>query len=118
MNVKLDENLPESLSGLLGGLGHKVHTVRQEALAGYPDSEIWRVVQREERFLVTQDLGFSDVRKFPPGTHHGILLLRLRSPSRGNLIQRVVELFQDENVELWRACLVVATENKVRITHS
>jgi predicted nuclease of predicted toxin-antitoxin system len=51
MNIKLDENLPESLSRLLNELGHTVHTVRQEALAGHPDSEIWRVVQVEERFL-------------------------------------------------------------------
>jgi predicted nuclease of predicted toxin-antitoxin system len=117
MNIKLDENLPESLSRLLNELGHTVHTVRQEALAGHPDSEIWRVVQVEERFPITQDLGFSDVRKFVPGTHHGILLLRLHTPNRENLIQRVVELFREENVDAWRACLVVATENKVRVTN-
>lgn len=62
-------------------------------LAGRPDAEVWRVTQREERFRITQDLEFSDVRKFPPGTHHGILLLRLHTPNRENLIRRVAELF-------------------------
>jgi len=117
MNIKLGENLPESLARFLGELGHTVHTVRQQELSGRPDGEIWRAVQIEERFLITQDLGFSDVRKFAPATHHGILLLRLHTPNRENLIQCVAELFREENVDALRSCLVVATENKVRVTY-
>ncbi len=49
--------------------------------------------QRDGRFLITQDLDFSDARRFAPGTHYGILLMRLRSPGRLELVDRDQELF-------------------------
>ena len=70
---------------------------------------------RESRFLITQDLDFSDSRKFAPGSHHGILLIRLRSPNRRALIERIEEMFRKENVSEWVGCFVVATERKIRV---
>ena len=77
MKIKLDENLPFRLSTLLKGLGHDTHTVHDERLAGRPDNEIWQAAQTDSRFLITQDMDFSDLRKFAPGSHHGILLFAL-----------------------------------------
>ncbi len=86
-----------------------------EGLTGHDDQEIWRAAQTESRFLITQDLDFSDLRHFAPGTHAGALLVRLHSPSRQNLITRVQYLFQRENVDQWRGCFVVVTERKIRV---
>jgi len=91
MKIKLDENLPRRLAHLLQTLGHDVHTVYDELLVGRADPEIWKAAQNESRFLITQDLDFSDLRRFAPGSHHGILLVRLRSPDRGSLADRVLE---------------------------
>jgi predicted nuclease of predicted toxin-antitoxin system len=115
MKLKLDENLPYGLSSTLGSLGHDVHTVYEENLTGHVDAEIWDSAQREGRFLLTQDLDFSDARKFIPGLHHGILLVRLKSPSRSDLLFRIEQLFKVENVGDWKGCFVVATDKKIRI---
>jgi predicted nuclease of predicted toxin-antitoxin system len=115
MRIKLDENLPDSLSPLLKQLGHDASTVNDEGLTGGADHEIWEAAQREARFLITQDLDFSDTRQFAPGRHRGILLVRLHSPSRQNLIERVESIFRSENIEGWMGCFVVATERKVRV---
>lgn len=115
MKIKLDENLPLRLAILLKELGHDAHTLHDEPLIGHADREIWEAAQKESRFLVTQDLDFSDLRQFAPGSHHGILLVRLRSPNRRDLIERVGELFQKENVGEWAGCFVVATERKIRV---
>ncbi|HUD49793.1 MAG TPA: DUF5615 family PIN-like protein [Candidatus Baltobacteraceae bacterium] len=115
MKVKLDENLSESLFTSLAGLNHDLDTVRSEGLAGRADSEVWQAAQSSGRFLVTQDLDFSDMRKFAPGTHHGLLLVRLRSPGRGALMKRVSDLFQSEDVNAWANCFVLATDTKVRV---
>jgi hypothetical protein len=50
-----------------------------------------------------------------PGSHHGILLVRLHSPNRRNLIGRLVELFEKEIVGEWAGCFIVATERKIRV---
>ena len=85
-----------------------------EHLAGR-DDEVWRATQTVGRFPITQDLDFSDVRRFEPGTHAGLLLVRLARPGRNALASRVAMLFATEQVDQWRGCLVVATEHKVRV---
>jgi uncharacterized protein (DUF433 family)/predicted nuclease of predicted toxin-antitoxin system len=109
------KNLPARLSAVLSGLHHDVHTLSDENLSGCSDHELWEASKREGRFLITQDLDFSDLRQFTPGTHHGILLVRLRTPDRESLINRVQELFRTEDVNSWARCFVVATERKVRV---
>ncbi|HUU12285.1 MAG TPA: DUF5615 family PIN-like protein [Terriglobia bacterium] len=115
MRIKLDENLPSRLASRLAAMGHDVQTVAEEGIAGSNDPVIWQVAQREARFLITQDLDFSDVKRFAPGSHYGILLIRLRTPSRRALIARVEDLFRVEDVDQWPKCFVVATERKVRV---
>ena len=115
MNIKLDENLPGRLVSELQSLGHDVDTVRAERLAGRDDTVIWQAAQLADRFLITQDLDFSGVRQYTPGTRAGLLLVRLARPARDALVARVAVLFATEAVELWRGCLVVATDHKVRI---
>lgn len=112
MKIKLDENLPFSLASRLSTLGHDVHTVRDERLIGRIDLEIWEAAQRDGRFLITEDLDFSDTRRFTPGTHHGVLLIRLRLPNRRGLLRRVEDLFRGENVSAWTGCFVVARTSK------
>ena len=115
MRVKLDENLPASLQPRLAGLGHDVDDVPSEGLAGRDDRAVWQAAQQSGRFLVTQDLDFSDLRAFVPGTHYGILVVRLAEPGRTALVTRIESAFQDEAVETWKGCFVVLTEHKLRV---
>ena len=115
MKIKFDENLPEIVAELLENLGHEVHTVFIEGLNGRNDRVIWHAAQTESRFLITQDLDFSNIHQFSPGTHAGILLVRLHAPSRQNLIAAIENIFRSENVEQWSGCFVIATERKTRV---
>jgi predicted nuclease of predicted toxin-antitoxin system len=115
MKIKVDENLPAGLAGLLATHDHDIQTVPGEKLAGAKDPAVWDAAQRESRFLITQDLDFSDVRRFQPGTHYGLLLVRLRMPTRRALLERVRVIFETEDVSSWAGCFVVATDHKLRI---
>ena len=115
MRIKLDENLPSRLAQALGSSGHDVDTVEDEHLTGCSDAAVWEAAQEAGRFLITQDLDFSDIRKFAPGAHHGVLLVRLPSPGRRALFDRVHTLFETEDVESWRGCFVVSGERKIRV---
>ena len=100
MRITLDENLPLRLAPILSQQGHETDTVPQEGLAGQDDAHVWHAAQLADRFFITQDLDFSDVRRFAPGTHHGLLLVRLRDPGRKALVRRVQSLFQTETLSL------------------
>ena len=115
MKLKLDENLPESLVAELSALNHDADNVRQESLAGRDDPDVWAAAQMAERFFITQDFDFSDVRRFQPGTHHGLLLVRLPDAGRVALTQRITEVFRSEDVETWKGCFVVLSGHKLRV---
>lgn len=115
MKIKLDENIPVSLGSVLTSLGHDVDTVRDEGLLGKADPVVWEAACREGRFFITQDLDFSDFRKFAPGTHSGLLLVRFDNPSLPNLLHRLWETMTQYDVESWSGCFVTASEKKVRV---
>jgi predicted nuclease of predicted toxin-antitoxin system len=115
MKVKLDENLPDRIVAGLAALGHDTDTVAGEGLGGATDEDLWPKVQQAARFLITKDLGFSDERRYPPGSHQGILVLRLSDDRSSAAAERVTAVFQTEAVEAWAECLVVVTDHKVRV---
>ncbi|MCL4692808.1 MAG: DUF5615 family PIN-like protein [Candidatus Hydrogenedentes bacterium] len=115
MKIKLEENMPSQLALHLSRLGHDVETVPQEGLAGNEDSIVWAVAQNEGRFFITQDLDFSDIKRFASSHHAGLLIVRLRTPNRRALVQRLCELFQTDDAESWTGCFVVVTERKLRV---
>lgn len=115
MRIKLDENLPVGLVEELSRLGHDVDSVPQEGLTGKPDPSIWTACQNDRRLLITQDLDFSDIREYAPGSHHGLMLMRLGEPSRSNLIERLRLIFNRESVDSWSRCFVTVTDLKIRI---
>jgi len=117
MKIKLDENLPFRLVEILSQLGHETDTIPQEGLKGCNDAQIWEATQRAGYFLITQDLDFSNIHRFMPGTHHGLLLIRLRDPGREALLKRIQNLFETEAVEHWQSCFVVVTEHKIRVRY-
>lgn len=115
MRLKLDENLPAILVEDLVALGHDVDTAVSEGPAGHEDPEVWSGAQAAGRMLLTQDLDFSDVRVFAPGTHPGLVLVRMREPGLSALRTRLLAVFRAEPVEAWAGCFVVVTDRKVRV---
>ena len=115
MRIKLDENLPRSAADRLKALGHDVHTVIEEGLSGKSDGEVWAAAQAELRFLVTQDLDFSDQRRFAAGSHPGILLIRLPDSEQWRIADYLLAWLSSPDAETWERCFVVATLNKVRV---
>ena len=115
MKIKLDENMPTALLTLLSSHGHDPDNAQAEGLGGCGDDVIWRAAQEAGRLFITQDLDFSDVRKFVPGSHCGILVFRLSEPGWLALVNRAEAVFAIERLEDWRGCFVVVTDRKVRV---
>lgn len=95
MKFKLDENFGTRTQNIFKEAGHEVHTVRQESLQGAPDEQLYAVCRAEERCLVTLDLDFANVIRFPPDQMGGIVVIRIpRNPSLPVLEQLVRQFLQ------------------------
>ena len=64
-----------------------------EGLGRQEDDVVWLAAQADRRFLVNQDLDFSDARTYASGTHHGLLLVLLPQRGRTALHDRVARPF-------------------------
>jgi predicted nuclease of predicted toxin-antitoxin system len=115
MRIKLDENLPAELATMLRQIGHDVDTVTTEKLTGQPDEVVWQAAGKTGRFFITSDLDFSDVRRYRPGTHAGVLLIRLYVEGRDRLLSYMQELLAHNDLAAWHGMLVVATDRKIRV---
>jgi predicted nuclease of predicted toxin-antitoxin system len=86
LRFKVDENCPLEFVELLRGAAYDADHVLDEGLAGSADSDVAAVVRREQRALVTLDLDFADVRRFPPAEYSGLIVLRPESQHRARLV--------------------------------
>ncbi len=77
MKFKLDENFGTRTQQLFLAAGHDVSTVGSQGLCGSPDERLFEICGREGRCLVTLDIDFGDVTRFPPDSSAGVVVLRL-----------------------------------------
>ncbi|GGA29773.1 DUF5615 family PIN-like protein [Okeania sp. KiyG1] len=115
MLIKLDENLSITHANFLRDEGYDCDRVTDEGLSGEDDEVVWQQVCTEGRFFITLDLDFSDVRRFPPGTHPGILLLRPGSGGRQAVLDILMRVVQEYPLANLQGCLVVADKTQTRI---
>lgn len=115
MRFKTDENLPVEIAQLLRPQGHDALTIGEEGPLGVADSAVAAVCQVEKRSIVTLDLDFSDVRRYPPENYAGIIVLRpvvQLIPHLLRLMARVIALVDQEPLE---GCLWIVDDHRVRI---
>jgi predicted nuclease of predicted toxin-antitoxin system len=96
MKFKVDENLPVDIAGIY-------------------DISISKICQNEQRILLTLDLGFSDIRTYPPSEHEGIIVLRLNRQDKIHVMdiaRRVLSVLPQEEIKgkLW-----IVDEKRIRI---
>lgn len=115
MRIKVDEDLPSEIRDLLVAAGHDAATVVDQKLTGTPDERLWPLVQQERRCFFTADKGFADTRKYPPGSHAGVVLFRLPRESRAGYVRLAELLLKEQNLDDIGGFVVVVAPDAIRI---
>jgi predicted nuclease of predicted toxin-antitoxin system len=115
MKLKLDENLSRHLKPILIGFGHDVLTAADENLLSHPDTEIAQAAKNEQRMLMTLDVEFADLRKYPPGSHPGVILFRPLSLSPLSVNAFIADFIRRTDLDRLAACVAVVDPVHVRI---
>ena len=115
MDFKIDENLPVEVAQLLSQAGHSASTALQEGLGGATDETVSAAMLRENLILVTLDIGFADIRAYPPAEFPGLVVLRLRRQDKLHVLEvfgRVLTRLQDQPIQgkLW-----IVEERRIRV---
>jgi predicted nuclease of predicted toxin-antitoxin system len=119
MKFKLDENFGNRTQKLIRNFGHDVSTVREESIHGCSDRCIFDVCRHEHRCLITLDLDFSDITRFPPEQTNGIVVIRVpQNPSIVLLEQLLRQFLQMLEIEILDKKLWIVEVGRIRIQHS
>lgn len=118
MRFKVDENLPVEIADLLRQHHYDAMTIPEQQMAGQPDEIIADACQRECRVLITLDLDFSDIRRYPPENYAGIIVLRPANQGIGAVLRLTQRLLLLLNHEQPTGSLWIVDEQRVRIRSS
>jgi predicted nuclease of predicted toxin-antitoxin system len=116
MRFLIDANLPRSAVALLVGFGHEVDFARDIGMASAPDEEIALRAKETSAALLTRDLDFADIRRYPPSQYAGIVVLRLADDATAVEIVAVIERFFKEHqfLDALKGRLVIVESDRVR----
>jgi predicted nuclease of predicted toxin-antitoxin system len=117
VKFKLDENLPVSSAAILTSTGHDVDTVIEEGLTGAPDPDVVGAATTAGRILISLDRGLGDIRAYPPGSHAGIVVLRLTDQSAAAATKAVSDLTTLTDLDSLAGAVTVLQHGLLRIRH-
>lgn len=112
----IDEDLPRTLAAELTAAGFPASDVRDVNLSGTPDPLIFQYAQQHRLVLVSADVEFGNVMLYPPGTHAGIILMRIPNEIASPALRaRVVQFVKTVPADRWRGRLFVVEPDRIRI---
>jgi len=115
MRIKVDEDLPKAAAQFLREKGFEAVSVVGQGMGGFQNPALWQIIQSEQRFLVTADKGFGDIRAFPPGTHAGILLLRPEQDGIRPVMELLEQVVTSCDMRALVGAVTVTTPRGIRI---
>jgi predicted nuclease of predicted toxin-antitoxin system len=72
----VDEDLPRSLAPALAAAGFTAEDIRDHGLRGRPDDDVFQYAVAHGFAILSGDVGFASIVRFPLGTHPGIIVAR------------------------------------------
>lgn len=111
----VDESLPRAVTRVLGAAGHDVADARDVGLRGRPDGDVAARAVAEQRILVASDLDFANTLQFPPGSHAGIVVLRVPDDwGSRRRAERLLAAIEETGVDNIRSRLTIVEAARIR----
>ena len=114
--IKLDENFPASFVKFFPSETIDASSVLHQKISGTDDDNLFEICKKENRTIVTFDLDFANILRYPADETQGIIVCRIRKQvSLADIEQitiRVVELVKSAEL---KGRLYVLDGNKIRM---
>jgi predicted nuclease of predicted toxin-antitoxin system len=112
----VDENMPRSTAQVLRGAGHNAVDVRDAGLRGADDGVVFAFAQSSRAILLTADRDFSSILTFSPGSHAGIIVVRMPNPMPNDVVNReILRALGEIQVSDLPGSLVIVEPGRTRV---
>jgi len=109
----IDECVSIQTEKFLKDLKYKTVNIEAHQLSGATDDKIFKLAKDEGYVLITYDKGFGNIIEYPPSSHNGIILLKVKNKSSMEKCHKVLQKLLSKEKEL-KSTLFVVDENKYR----
>lgn len=113
MHFLADENIHSEIVTWLRSRGHDV-VYTAESLCGAHDEDLLALARNETRVLITDDKDFGELVFHRQLVTHGIVLIRLTTPSVSQRIERLSQVWADIERQAPQKFIVIS-DRKVRV---
>lgn len=114
--IKLDENFPPAFTSVFEAGGIDASSVLKQKISGTDDDHLYHLCIKEKRIIVTFDLDFANIIRYPSDTTPGIIVCRVRQKITLKdikaLCEKLVGILNSTDLE---NNLVIVDGNKLRI---
>lgn len=111
----LDENVPPAIGVFLQSLDFDVVHAKDSGLLEASDKQFMDLARQEERTLITFDKHFADLVLYPPGTHWGVIRIRIHPPQLSDVIQALDQFLKQFDMSTIQGALIVLQKDGFRI---
>ena len=115
MDLLLDENIPSGLLALFQKEGHRVKTLSNFKLRGASDEDVFATCKKEGLLLITLDTDFANIRHYPPKTHPGVIVIRVKRQSSRSIMRAMAAFLKTTHLENCRGYLTIIEDSNYRV---
>jgi predicted nuclease of predicted toxin-antitoxin system len=111
----VDENTSRTLVAALRAAGYESEHVYDAGLQGHLDADVYADAQAHKQTIITIDLDFTNIIRYPP-PHCGIIVLRIpNSTSVADLIHEVQNALEALKEQSLADTLVIVEPGRIRV---
>lgn len=103
------------VAGSLRESGHEATHLEEEGLRRMKDPGVFEKAIREDRIVITEDLGFGEIAAFAKGNRPSIVILRLENMRWEHVAERLGQVLPACEEDLARGAVVVIEEFRYRV---
>ncbi len=115
MHFKLDENVPLKLINLIEKQGHEAGSVFSQKISGITDAELLSTCKKEKCTLITLDNDFTNIKAYPPESHEGIIVIRIKGQGAKSVTQAFENFINKFDIKRSKKNLIIIEKEHIRI---
>jgi len=90
-------------------------TVQEAGYSGIKNGELIGLANNKKRVLISRDMHFSNILKFPPKNHYGIIVLKITVINVNKVHANLLNILEEYTNKKIERSLFIVDHNKFRI---
>ena len=111
----VDENISPLTISFIKSLGYEIITIKEAGLSSLSDEHIINYAKTNKLALITFDKHFSNILQYPPGSHYGIIRIRIHPPLINVIHNSLKNYFSSFSIGNLKGSLIIIEEKGYRV---